>query len=75
MHEEVIYVDINNFEKYIKNGFKFKGELTTILELNSKTRKIVFSNDILHRKNLRALNHLKVASMLAKISSESRRYI
>ena len=74
MHEEVIYVDINNFEKYIKNGFKFKGELTIILELNSKTRKIVFSNDIL-LKELKSFKPSQVASMLAKISSESRRYI
>ena len=24
IHEEVIYVDITNFEKYIKNDFNFK---------------------------------------------------
>ena len=39
IHEEVIYVDITNFEKYIKNDLKIKGELTIILELNTKIRR------------------------------------
>ena len=42
IHEEVIYVDITNFEKYIKNDFKIKGELTIILELNKKLKRKFF---------------------------------
>ena len=49
IHEEVIYVDITNFEKYIKNDLKIKGELTIILELNRKIKEIVFSNQVFKR--------------------------
>ena len=58
IHEEVIYVDITNFEKYIKNDLKLKGELTIILELNRKIRKVIFSNDVF-LKELKTLNLLK----------------
>ena len=47
IHEEVIRIDINNYEKYIKNDFKFKGELTIILELNSYKNKKIFSDTYL----------------------------
>ena len=71
LHEEVIYVDITNFEKYIKNDFNLKGELTIILELNNKLKKIIFSNSVL-LKELKSFKPSQVASMLAKRSSESR---
>ena len=64
LHEEVIYVDITNFEKYIKNDFNLKGELTIILELNNKLKKIIFSNSPL--KELKSFKPSQVASMLAK---------
>ena len=74
VHEEVIYVDITNFEKYIKNDFKFKGELTIILELKSKLKKIIFSNkDLL--EELKKFKPSQVASILSKSSSESREEI
>ncbi len=74
MHEEVIYVDITNFEKYIKNDFNLKGELTVILELKSKLKKIIFSNRAL-LKELKKFKPSHVASILAKSSSESREEI
>ena len=74
IHEEVINVDISNFEKYIKDDFKLKGELTIILELNCKKNKITFSNSALLKK-LKNYKPSKVASMLAKDSSESREEI
>ena len=74
MHEEVIYVDITNFEKYIKKDFKLKGELTIILELNRKLKKIIFSNSVL-LKELKKFKPSQVASILARSSSESREEI
>ena len=74
IHEEVIYVDITNFEKYIKNDLKIKGEFTIILELNTKIKEEIFSNDVL-LKELKTLKPSQVASMLAKSSSESREVI
>ena len=74
IHEEVINVDISNFEKYIKDDFKLKGELTIILELNCKKNKITFSNSALLKK-LKNYKPSKVASMLAKDSNESREEI
>ena len=66
IHEEVIYVDITNFEKYIKNDFNLKGELTIILELNNKLKKIIFSNSVL-LKELKKFKPSQVASMLVKV--------
>ncbi len=74
MHEEVIYVDITNFEKYIKKDFNLKGELTIILELNRKLKKIIFSNSVL-LKELKKFKPSQVASILARSSSESREEI
>ena len=74
IHEEVIYVDITNFEKYIKNDFNLKGELTIILEVKSKLKKIIFSNSDLLRE-LKKFKPSQVASILAKQSSESREEI
>ena len=74
MHEEVIYVDISNFEKYIKKDFNLKGELTIILELNRKLKKIIFSNSVL-LKELKKFKPSQVASILARSSSESREEI
>ncbi len=74
IHEEVIYVDITNFEKYIKKDFNLKGELTIILELNKKLKKIIFSNSVL-LKELKKFKPSQVASILAKRSSESREEI
>ena len=74
IHEEVIYVDITNFEKYIKNDFNLKGELTIILEVKSKLKKIIFSNRDLLRE-LKKFKPSQVASILAKQSSESREEI
>ena len=74
IHEEVIYVDITNFEKYIKNDLKIKGEFTIILELSTKIKEEIFSNDVL-LKELKTLKPSQVASMLAKSSSESREVI
>ena len=74
IHEEVIYVDITNFEKYIKNDLKIKGEFTIILELKTKIKEVIFSNDVL-LKELKTLKPSQVASMLAKSSSESREVI
>ena len=71
IHEEVIRIDINNYEKYIKNDFKFKGELTIILELNSFRNEIVFSDAYL-LKELKKYKPSKVASMLARNSNQSR---
>ena len=58
LHEEVIHVDITNFEKYSRNDFNFKGEITIILELNSYKKEMVFSNSYL-LKELKNLSHLK----------------
>ena len=74
IHEEVIYVDITNFEKYIKNDFNLKGEFTIILELKSKLKKIIFSNRDLLRE-LKKFKPSQVASILSKKSSESREEI
>ena len=74
IHEEVINVDITNYEKYIKGDFNFKGELTIILELNTKLKKITFSNSTL-LKELKNYKPSKVASKLAKKSNESREEI
>ena len=74
IHEEVIYVDITNFEKYIKKDFNLKGELTIILELNRKLKKIIFSNRVL-LKELKKFKPSQVASILARSSSESREEI
>ncbi len=74
IHEEVIYVDITNFEKYIKDDFNLKGELTIILELKGKLKKIIFSNRDLLRE-LKKFKPSQVASILAKKSSESREEI
>ena len=74
IHEEVIYVDITNFEKYIKNDFNLKGELTIVLEVKSKLKKIIFSNRDLLRE-LKKFKPSQVASILAKQSSESREEI
>ena len=74
MHEEVIYVDITNFEKYIKKDFNLKGELTIILELNRKLKRIIFSNSVL-LKELKKFKPSQVASILARSSSESREEI
>ena len=71
IHEEVIRIDINNYEKYIKNDFKFKGELTIILELNSYKNKKIFSDTYL-LKELKKHKPSKVASNLAKSSNQSR---
>ena len=71
IHEEVIRIDINNYEKYIKNDFKFKGELTIILELNSYKNKKIFSDTYL-LKELKKYKPSKVASNLAKNSNQSR---
>lgn len=71
IHEEVIRIDINNYEKYIKNDFKFKGELTIILELNSYKNKKTFSDTYL-LKELKKHKPSKVASNLAKSSNQSR---
>ena len=71
IHEEVIRIDINNYEKYIKNDFKFKGELTIILELNSYKNKKTFSDTYL-LKELKKYKPSKVASNLAKNSNQSR---
>ena len=71
IHEEVIRIDINNYEKYIKNDFKFKGELTIILELNSYKNKKIFSDTYL-LKELKKYKPSKVASNLANNSNQSR---
>ena len=71
IHEEVIRIDNNNYEKYIKSDFKFKGELTIILELNNYKNKIVFSDTYL-LSELKKHKPSKVASKLAKSSVQSR---
>ncbi len=74
LHEQVINVDITNFEKYSRNDFNFKGEITIILELNSYKKQMVFSNSYL-MKELKKFKPSQVASMLAKNSIESREKI
>ena len=71
IHEEVIRIDNNNYEKYIKSDFKFKGELTIILELNNYKNQIVFSDTYL-LSELKKHKPSKVASKLAKTSIQSR---
>tara|TARA_Y100001968_G_C19380111_1_gene729837 strand:+ start:486 stop:1367 length:882 start_codon:yes stop_codon:yes gene_type:complete len=71
VHEEVIHVDITNFEKYIKSDFNFKGEITIVLELNNDKKEKIFSNSYL-LKELKKLKPSQVASMLAKSSNQSR---
>ncbi len=73
-HEEVIYIDITNFEKYIRNDFNFKGEITIIIELNSYKNEMVFPNSYL-LKELGKLKPSQVASKLAKNSNQSREEI
>ncbi|MEC8100258.1 MAG: 16S rRNA (cytidine(1402)-2'-O)-methyltransferase [Pseudomonadota bacterium] len=75
IHEEVIYVDISNFEKYIKNGFNFKGEITIALELNNiSSKNMIYTNSELLKK-LKKYKPSQVASMLSKNSEQSREEI
>ena len=71
LHEEVIYIDITNFEKYIRNDFHFKGEITVALELNQKENGIDYSDKELLEK-LKKFKPSKVAAMLAKSSALTR---
>tara|TARA_S200000501_G_C20830384_1_gene746945 strand:- start:973 stop:1845 length:873 start_codon:yes stop_codon:yes gene_type:complete len=74
IHEEVIFVDSTNIEKYIKEDFNLKGELTIILDLNNSKKEKVFSNNELV-EYLKTLKPSNVASMLAKSSSQKREEI
>ena len=74
VHEEVIHIDITDFEKYIKNDFKFKGEITIILELNNYKNETVFSDSYL-LKQLKKFKPSQVAAMLAKSSKQNREEI
>ena len=74
VHEEVIHIDITDYEKYIKNDFKFKGEITIILELNNYKNEMVFSDSYL-LKQLKKFKPSQVAAMLSKSSKQNREEI
>ena len=73
IYEEIILIDQDNIDDFIKKKAKLKGEITIILEIFNNKVKIYSDKELL--KELKSFKPSQVSAMISKKSSENREKI
>ncbi|MAI02260.1 MAG: 16S rRNA (cytidine(1402)-2'-O)-methyltransferase [Rickettsiales bacterium] len=73
IYEEIILIDQDNIDDFIKKKVKLKGEITIVLEIFNYKFKIYSDKELL--KELKSFKPSQVSAMISKKSSENREKI